>query len=102
MEARGLYYARLIVDLELETGPVTAHLFDPRDHDDADESRTGLAIDVLARLVRLGRPEAAEALRRYAVEGWNWYTALQALVELDEPDLADGLDEIAADRCDDA
>jgi hypothetical protein len=101
LEERGLYYARLIGDLELGVGPVTAHLFDPRDHADIDEDRTNLAIDVLAHLVRLGRGEAAAPLRRYAREGWNWYAALGRLVELDDPALAEGLDEVAAARCDD-
>lgn len=122
LEARGLYYARLIVDLELDIGPLARHLFDPDDRADhradyradhradhwaddragdwAGEDRTGLAIDVLARAVRLGRTEAAAPLRRYAQEGGNWYAALEALVELDDPVLADGLDEVAVARCD--
>ncbi|MCW2946251.1 MAG: hypothetical protein JWR24_2968 [Actinoallomurus sp.] len=101
LEARGLYYARLIFDLGLRLTPVTAHLFDPQDHADTDEDRTDLAVDVLACLVRLGRREAAPPLRRYAFEGSNWYTALQRLVELDDPALAEGLDDVAAARCDD-
>jgi len=101
LEARGLYYARLILDLELEIGPVTGHLFEPLDHIDTDEDRTNLSIDVLAHLIRLGRREAVLPLRRYASEGWNWYAALQALVDLDDPILAEGLDEIAESRCDD-
>lgn len=101
LESRGLYYARLIRDLELDVDPITAHLFDPADRSDTDEDRTDLAIDVLARLVRLGRREAGPPLRRYAVEGGNWYTALQALVELDDPLLAEGLEEVAVTRCDD-
>ena len=101
LEDRGLYYARLICDLELGLGPVIGHLFDPADHADLEEDRTNLAVDVLARLVRLGRREAAAPLRRYAREGWNWYAALAELVELDDPALAEGLDEVAAARCDD-
>ncbi|GAA4616928.1 hypothetical protein GCM10023195_75390 [Actinoallomurus liliacearum] len=101
LEARGLYYARLILDLELETGPLAEHIFDPIDPLDAEPDRTNLALDVLSQLVRLGRREAAVPLRRYAAEGANWYTALQALVELDDPALAEGLDEVAAARCDD-
>ncbi|WP_329258489.1 HEAT repeat domain-containing protein [Actinoallomurus sp. NBC_01490] len=101
LEDRGLYYARLICDLELGLGPLVAHLFDPVDHDDPDEDRTNLTVDVLARLVRLGRLEAAVPLRRYAREGGNWYAALAELVELDDPTLAEGLDEVAAARCDD-
>jgi hypothetical protein len=101
LEERGLYYARLICDLELGLGPVVAHLFDPVDHTDPDEDRTNLAVDVLARLVRLGRLEAVAPLRRYAREGANWYAALAELVDLDDPTLAEGLDEVAAARCDD-
>jgi hypothetical protein len=101
LDDRGLYYARLICDLELGLGPVIAHLFDPVDHARPDEDRTNLAVDVLARLVRMGRLEAAPPLRRYAREGWNWYAALAELVELDDPALAEGLDEVAAARCDD-
>jgi hypothetical protein len=101
LEARGLYYARLILDLELDVAPIIEHIFDPVDRLDTEPDRTNLALDVLAHLVRLGRREAAVPLRRYAAEGENWYTALQALVELDDPVLADGLDEVAAARCDD-
>ncbi|MCO6005898.1 HEAT repeat domain-containing protein [Actinoallomurus purpureus] len=101
LEARGLYYARLILDLELQTTPIVEHIFDPEDRLDTEPDRTNLALDVLTHLVRLGRREAAVPLRRYATEGGNWYTALQSLVELDDPVLADGLDEVAADRCDD-
>lgn len=101
LEARGLYYARLVLDLELQITPIVEHIFDPDDHRDTDGDRTNLAIDVLTHLVRLGRREAAEPLRRYAADGANWYAALQALVELDDPALADGLDEVAAARCDD-
>jgi hypothetical protein len=101
LEARGLYYARLILDLELGITPVVEHIFDPDDRLDPEPDRTNLALDVLSHLVRLGRREAAVPLRRYATEGENWYTALQALVELDDPVLAEGLDEVAAARCDD-
>jgi hypothetical protein len=101
LEDRGLYYARLMCDLELGLGPVIGHLFDPADHTDTDEDRTNLALDVLARLVRMGRLEAAAPLRRYAREGANWYAALGQLVDLDDPMLAEGLGEVAAARCDD-
>ncbi|MCO5967289.1 hypothetical protein [Actinoallomurus soli] len=101
LEERGLYYARLILDLELEIGPIVEHIFDPIDRLDTEPDRTTLALDVLSHLVRLGRREAAVPLRRYAAEGQNWYTALQSLVELDDPALAEGLDEVAAARCDD-
>lgn len=101
LEERGLYYARLICDLELGIGPVIGHLFCPADRSDPDEDRTNLALDVLAYLLRMGRIEAATPLRRYAREGRNWYPALAHLVEFDDPALAEGLDEVAAGRCDD-
>jgi hypothetical protein len=101
IESRSLYYARLVLDLELPIEPIAAHLADPVDQLDQDEWRTWLAIGVLADLVRLSRREAAEPLRRYAWEGWNWYAALDALVGLDDPDLVRGLDEMAVARCDD-
>jgi hypothetical protein len=105
VESRGLYYARLLVDLELPTGPVAALLDAPAGHPagfDAAERRTGLAIEVLTDLVRLSRRTAAEPLRRYAWDGENWYAALDALIGLDDPDLAAGLDTVAVSRCDDA
>lgn len=102
MESRSLYYARLILDLELSSAPLADHLFDPQDLlDGDDEARTSLAIDVLSDLVRLSRREAAGPLRRYAMDGENWYEALDALVALGDPGLAEGLGEIAVARCDD-
>ncbi|HEX6472425.1 MAG TPA: hypothetical protein VF069_25255 [Streptosporangiaceae bacterium] len=100
-ESRGLYYARLVVDLELPVRPIADHLFDAADLVDTDEWRTTLAIDVLADLVRLSRREAAAPLRRYAEEGWNWFEALDALLQLGDPALVEGLDGIAIERCDD-
>ncbi len=100
-ESRGLYYARLIVDLELPVGPVAEHLFDPSDHTDPDDWRVELALDVLSQMVRLSRREAAPILRRYAEEGAHWFDALDTLVELADPSLTIGLDELAAARCDD-
>jgi len=102
VESRSLYYARLILDLELSSAPLADHLFDPQDLlDGDDEARTSLAIDVLSDLVRLSRREAAGPLRRYAMDGENWYEALDALVALGDPGLAEGLGEIAVARCDD-
>ncbi|WP_307800330.1 hypothetical protein [Actinomadura nitritigenes] len=100
-EARGLYYARLMVDLELPVWPVAEHLADPSDHADGDEWRVRLALEVLGHLVRLSRREAAVPLRRYAEEGAHWFDALDELVELGDPRLAEGLDELVAARCDD-
>ena len=101
-ESRRLYYARLMVDLELPVGPVARHLFDPSDHTDPDDWRVDLALGVLADLVRLSRREAAAPLRRYAEEGAHWFDAVAELVDLADPGLAAGLDELVAARCDDA
>ncbi|MEU8344159.1 hypothetical protein [Actinomadura meyerae] len=101
-ESRRLYYARLMVDLELPAGPVAEHLFDPADHTDPDEWRVDLALGVLADLVRLSRREAAAPLRRYAEEGAQWFDAVTELIDLEDPSLTDGLDELVAARCDDA
>ncbi|MFI0349607.1 hypothetical protein [Actinomadura sp. 9N407] len=99
-ESRGLYYARLMVDLELPVGPVAEHLFDPADQSEGDDWRVQLALDVLTELVRLSRREAAIPLRRYAEEGMHWYDALEALAGLGDPVLAGGLDSLVAARCD--
>ncbi|MEV4257481.1 hypothetical protein AB0J52_30355 [Spirillospora sp. NPDC049652] len=104
-ESRGLYYARLMVDLELPVGPVAEHLFDPADQADEDVRqpgrRVGLALETLADLVRLSRREAAEPLRRYADGGAHWFDALSLLVGLRDPALAWDLDDLADGRCDD-
>jgi hypothetical protein len=101
VESRSLFYARLVIDLELSVGPIADHLADPTDPIDDDPWRATLAIDVLADLLRLSRREAAVPLRRYAEEGTHWYEALHALTEVGDPTLAAGLDEIAVARCDD-
>jgi hypothetical protein len=98
-EERGLYYARLMVDLELPVGPVAEHLFAPSDHADGDGRRVQLALEVLADLVRLSRREAASALYRYAEEGTHWFDAIDTLVGLGDPALTHGLDELVAARC---
>ncbi|MEV5575140.1 hypothetical protein AB0L06_34315 [Spirillospora sp. NPDC052269] len=104
-ESRGLYYARLMVDLELPVGPVADHLFDPADHLDEDGRwqglRVGLALETLADLVRLSRREAAEPLRRYAHEGAHWFEALEQLVKLRDPALTWDLDDLVDSHCDD-
>ncbi|GAA3233772.1 hypothetical protein [Actinocorallia longicatena] len=101
VESRSLYYARLVVDLELPVHPITEHLFDPADATDPDDWRASLAIDTLTDLVRLSRREAARPLRRYAEEGTHWFEALDALVSLGDPALVHGLGPVAAARCDD-
>jgi hypothetical protein len=105
LEDRGLYYARLMVDLELPVGPVAEHLFDPSDRLDEqgdDPWRVSLALEVLAALVRLSRREAAAVLRRYAEEGAHWLDAVDALTGLGDPALAAGVDGLVAARCDEA
>jgi hypothetical protein len=101
VESRSLYYARLMMDLELSAVPLAEHLFDPVDLVEPDETRTELTIEVLADLVRLSRRDAAGPLRRYAVDGENWYAALDALTSLGDPSLTEGLAEVAVTRCDD-
>jgi hypothetical protein len=44
-ETRSLYYARLMVDLELPVGPVAEHLFDAADQVDGDERRVKFLSD---------------------------------------------------------
>jgi hypothetical protein len=83
-------------------GPVAEHLFDPSDQSDPDEWRVDLALGVLSDLVRLSRREAAVPLRRYAEEGAQWFDAVAELIDLEDPALAAGLDELVAARCDDA
>ncbi|WP_243723146.1 hypothetical protein [Actinomadura sp. 7K507] len=100
-ESRRLYYARLMVDLEMPAGPVAQHLSDPSDQI-GDEWRVDLALGVLADLVRLSRREAAVPLRRYAEEGAHWFDAVEELIDLADPSLTIGLDELVAARCDDS
>ncbi|GAA1596722.1 hypothetical protein GCM10009678_93250 [Actinomadura kijaniata] len=104
VESRGLYYARLMIDLELPTGPVAEALFDPSGPDAADPDGAGveLPLTVLGDLVRLSRHEAAGVLRRYAEEGPHWFDAVIEMVELRDPSLAIGLDRLVTARCDDA
>ncbi|MFE4054102.1 HEAT repeat domain-containing protein [Streptomyces sp. YIM B13518] len=84
VENRSLYYARLYLDLHGELDAVEAHLFDPEDVLDADESRTGLALAVLGHLASYGRRDALDLLRRYAAHGANWAWALDELALRDD------------------
>ncbi|QNS07421.1 HEAT repeat domain-containing protein [Streptomyces xanthii] len=84
VENRSLYYARLYLDLHGELGEIEAHLFDPEDLVDTDESRTGLALAVLGHLASYGRRDALELLRRYAAFGGNWTWALDELALRDD------------------
>jgi hypothetical protein len=84
VENRSLYYARLYLDLHGELGEIEAHLFDPDDLVDTDESRTGLPLAVLGHLASYGRRDALELLRRYAAFGGNWAWALDELALRDD------------------
>ncbi|MEU5511863.1 HEAT repeat domain-containing protein [Streptomyces fungicidicus] len=84
VENRSLYYARLYLDLHGELDAVEAHLFDPEDVLDGDESRTGLALAVLGHLASYGRRDALALLRRYAAHGANWAWALDELALRDD------------------
>lgn len=84
VENRSLYYARLYLDLNGELDAIEAHLFDPEDALDTDESRTGLALAVLGHLASYGRPDALALLRGYAARGANWAWALDELALRDD------------------
>ncbi|MFF3913820.1 HEAT repeat domain-containing protein [Streptomyces sp. NPDC001852] len=84
VENRSLYYARLYLDLNGELDAIEAHLFDPEDVLDTEESRTGLALAVLGHLASYGRRDALELLRRYAAHGSNWAWALDELALRDD------------------
>ncbi|MFI9253134.1 HEAT repeat domain-containing protein [Streptomyces sp. NPDC053069] len=84
VENRSLYYARLYLDLNGELDAIEAHLFDPEDVLDTDESRTGLTLAVLGHLASYGRRDALELLRRYAAHGSNWAWALDELALRDD------------------
>ncbi|MEU6071004.1 HEAT repeat domain-containing protein [Streptomyces sp. NPDC047082] len=84
VENRSLYYARLYLDLDGELDAIEAHLFDPEDVLDSDESRTGLALAVLGHLASYGRRDALALLRRYAAIGSNWAWALDELALRDD------------------
>ena len=97
VEDRGEYYGRLAYELDVELAPIEAHLFDPADQSDPDEFRTGLALETLSWMGRLGHTDAVRLLRRYVQGGWNWEWALSFMADLPRP-LLDGLDELVVDR----
>ncbi|WP_159671972.1 HEAT repeat domain-containing protein [Streptomyces mexicanus] len=84
VENRSLYYARLFLDLGGGLDAIEAHLFDPEDAFDTDESRTGLSLAVLGHLASYGRRDALALLRRYAATGSNWAWALDELALRDD------------------
>jgi hypothetical protein len=91
VENRSLYYARLFMELEAPLTGLEAHLFDAWDELDTRESRTGLTLAVLGRLVGYGRRDALLLLRRYAAEGYNWAWALDELAVRDSDEGLRGL-----------
>ncbi|MBW8481068.1 hypothetical protein [Actinomadura parmotrematis] len=101
-ESRSLYYARLMVDLELPVGPVADHLFAPADATDEDDGRVALALGVLGDLVRLSRREAGAVLREYAEDGMHWFDALYALAWAGDASLTGGLEDLVTAYCDDS
>ncbi|MFF7386666.1 HEAT repeat domain-containing protein [Streptomyces griseoluteus] len=84
VENRSLYYARLYLDLDGGLDAIEAHLLDPEDALDTDESRTGLALAVLGHLASYGRLDALALLRRYAAQGASWAWALDELALRDD------------------
>ncbi|MFD4035241.1 HEAT repeat domain-containing protein [Streptomyces sp. NPDC058637] len=84
VENRSLYYARLYLDLDGGTEEIERHLWDPEDHLDTEDSRTGLALAVLGHLASYGRDDALALLRRYAATGSNWAWALDELALRDD------------------
>lgn len=84
VENRSLYYARLYLDLDGGTEEIERHLWDPEDHLDTEDSRTGLALSVLGHLASYGRDDALVLLRRYAATGANWAWALDELALRDD------------------
>ncbi|MFD9498257.1 HEAT repeat domain-containing protein [Streptomyces sp. NPDC060035] len=84
VENRSLYYARLYLDLDGGIEEIERHLWDPEDHLDTEDSRTGLALSVLGHLASYGRDDALALLRRYAATGTNWAWALDELALRDD------------------
>ncbi|WP_328539903.1 HEAT repeat domain-containing protein [Streptomyces sp. NBC_00344] len=84
VENRSLYYARLCLDLDGGLDEIERHLFDPEDHIDTEDTRTGLALAVLGHLASYDRDDALVLLRRYAATGANWAWALDELALRDD------------------
>lgn len=96
-EDRDLYYARLMLALEMEESPVAAILArDPVA--DGTTTRDWLPLGVLGLLARTGRPVAIATLRDYVARGAWWSEAVRHLTEAGDPVLLDGLDALLAAR----
>jgi hypothetical protein len=98
-EERSSYLARMIHRLDLSTAPLEAHLGTATDADEV-----WLTLDVLAILGLVGRSDATEVVRRYAVAGEHWSAAIDALGFTGAwklPGVLDGLaEQVASIRCD--
>ena len=93
VENRSLYYARLYMELEAPLQGLEDHLFHVEDLLDDDESRTGLTLAVLGRLVGYGRRDALLLLRRYTATGSNWAWALDELAVREDDSALEALAE---------
>ncbi|MFL6114502.1 MAG: hypothetical protein ACJ786_24585 [Catenulispora sp.] len=91
VDQRDSYFAALITRLDLPVAPIEQHLF-AYGGDDAEPVE--FALSVLALLPMVGRFDAAATLRKYAIEGRHWATALEAIGysgAMKVPDIWDGL-----------
>jgi hypothetical protein len=81
LDERADYYARLVLALDIEVAAVEELLQSHSQRTPADWAhQEPVALEILARLVQLGSDEAAEALRREAVSGRFWLSAIESLV----------------------
>ncbi|MFJ4191523.1 hypothetical protein [Kitasatospora sp. NPDC089509] len=90
-DARDLYLARLVRDLELPLGPLVELLAVGRE-------AGGRAARVLELLALGGSVEAREALRAYVREGEHWEEVLVSLVEAWPGEWWEDLEEVARER----
>jgi hypothetical protein len=77
VEERDQYYARLLVQLGADIGPVGERVL--REENDEDESDFWLPIGVLAEMARRTHPAAKEALVAAIQRGRKWRACLDAL-----------------------
>ncbi|MFF3071387.1 hypothetical protein [Kitasatospora sp. NPDC057936] len=102
-EERSAYLARLIHRLALPLEPIERFVLA---YDGGDADRIEPALDVLAQLPLLGRHDVVPVLRRYAVHGRHWDTALASIANSTAwdalPELWNGLDADVLAHRDDA
>ncbi len=91
LEARGGYYADLLIHTGADLRPFAAHL---RMHDDVDphSSEVWLLLDTLGALARRGVGFAVAVIREYVGWGTHWEAALIDLADLESPAAASGVD----------